>query len=237
MSNVLVKRCLADRFRALSQGTSDSQSDVLPGSFLRPERLQAREWSMSGLLRRRWEAVFVASALELTRPFLAPLYPFRCSGSGEGVRPIPPYVSFFLPFLARSVERNSYTWCAAEAKEESVGTTCGAYWGQIGGTMGTEGDQRRRGQAGQRRQPWFLTVSSCLCAPAAAFVHARARRGAGNGSTGRRTEGRTPSTARFRETIAAEGDESGGLKRSFASSTRGEQAQTRPHHCPCVWTQ
>ena len=64
-------------------------------------------------------AVFVASALELLRPFLSPLYAFSCSGSREGVRPLPPYVSFFLRFLARSVERNRHTMCAAETRKET----------------------------------------------------------------------------------------------------------------------
>ena len=65
-------------------------------------------------------AVFVASALELIRPCLSPLYAFSCSGSREGARPLPPYVSFFLRFLASSVERNRHTSCAAEAREESI---------------------------------------------------------------------------------------------------------------------
>ena len=66
-------------------------------------------------------AVFVASALELIRPFLSPLYAFSCSGSREGARPLPPYVSFFLRFLASSVERGTGTrLCAAEAREESI---------------------------------------------------------------------------------------------------------------------
>ena len=56
-------------------------------------------------------------------------------------------------------------------------------------------------------------------------------RGAGNGSPGRRTEDRTASSARFqrRSRQDAGGDERRGLRRSLASSTRGEQAQTRPH--------
>ena len=49
--------------------------------------------------------VFATSALELLRPFLSPLYAFATSGPRDSVRPVPGYVSFFLRFIAKSVEQ------------------------------------------------------------------------------------------------------------------------------------
>ena len=70
-------------------------------------------------------AVFVASALELIRPFLSPLYAFSCSGSREGARPLPPYVSFFLRFLASSVERNRHVVrCRSKGRVDSTARGC-----------------------------------------------------------------------------------------------------------------
>ena len=52
--------------------------------------------------------VFATSALELLRPFLAPLYAFATSGPRDSVRPVPAYVSLFLRFLAGAVERERH---------------------------------------------------------------------------------------------------------------------------------
>ena len=57
--------------------------------------------------------VFATSALELLRPLLAPLYAFATSGPRDSVRPVPVFVSFFLRFLARAVERERHSKCAA----------------------------------------------------------------------------------------------------------------------------
>ena len=62
--------------------------------------------------------VFATSALELLRPFLSPLYAFASSGLRDSVRPIPAYVAFFLRFLARSVERERHSQCAATLVQE-----------------------------------------------------------------------------------------------------------------------
>ena len=62
--------------------------------------------------------VFATSALELLRPFLAPLYAFATSGPRDSVRPVPAYVSFFLRFSARSVEQERHTQCEADVVHE-----------------------------------------------------------------------------------------------------------------------
>ena len=58
-------------------------------------------------------AVFVASALELMRPFLSPLFAFSCSGPKGEMRTVPSCVASFLLFLA---ER--YSRCSAEVELE-----------------------------------------------------------------------------------------------------------------------
>ena len=62
--------------------------------------------------------VFATSALELLRPFLAPLYASAASGPRDSVRPVPAYVAFFLRFLAGAVERERHSKCAATLVQE-----------------------------------------------------------------------------------------------------------------------
>ena len=62
--------------------------------------------------------MFAASALELLRPFLSPLYAFASSGPRDSVRPIPAYVAFFQRFLAGAVERERHSQCAATLVQE-----------------------------------------------------------------------------------------------------------------------
>ena len=62
--------------------------------------------------------VFATSALGLLRPFLAPLYAFATSGPRDSVRPVPPYVTFFLRFFASAVERERHIQCAATLLQE-----------------------------------------------------------------------------------------------------------------------
>ena len=68
--------------------------------------------------------VFLASALQLIRPFLSPLKSFSCSGPRGGVRPVPTYVSFILHFLGRSAEKEAHTVSAAEMSRWHPGTAC-----------------------------------------------------------------------------------------------------------------
>ena len=74
---------------------------------------------MSGLLRR-WEEASSLPVPSSSSDRSSRLSTLSAARAREGVRPIPPFVSFFLRFLARSVERNRHTWRAAEAREESV---------------------------------------------------------------------------------------------------------------------
>ena len=62
--------------------------------------------------------VFATGALELLRPFLAPLYAFSTSAPRDSVRPVPAYVAFFLRFLAGAVERERHSKCAATLVQE-----------------------------------------------------------------------------------------------------------------------
>ena len=62
--------------------------------------------------------VFAASALELLRPFLTPLYAFTTSTPRDSVRRVPACVAFFLRFLARSVEQERHCQCAATVVHE-----------------------------------------------------------------------------------------------------------------------
>ena len=62
--------------------------------------------------------VFATSALELLRPFLAPLYAFATSGPRDSVSPVPAYVAFLLRFLAGAVERERHSQCAAILLQE-----------------------------------------------------------------------------------------------------------------------
>ena len=64
--------------------------------------------------------VFATSALELLRPFLAPLSlcAFATSGPRDSARPVPLHVAFFLRFLVRAVERERHSQCAATLVQE-----------------------------------------------------------------------------------------------------------------------
>ena len=135
---------------------SVSRSVELPGSSLGPEKQQTRRWCTSGLLRRRWEEQSSWPVPSISSAFLAPLYAFSCSGSREGARPLPPYVSFFLRFLASSVERNRHTSCAAEAREESIAPCVDAQASDdrtgVGGWLPVLGPD---GRPDPQSSPWF----------------------------------------------------------------------------------
>ena len=61
----------------------------------------------------------VAGALEHVRPFLAPLYRFLAIHPRSSVRVIPPYVTFFLRYLARRVEASGHFPCASDLHASS----------------------------------------------------------------------------------------------------------------------
>ena len=69
-------------------------------------------------LARETAAARVIQALELLRPFLAPLYAFATSGPQDSVRPVPAYVAFFLRFLAGAAELERHSQCAAILHQE-----------------------------------------------------------------------------------------------------------------------
>ena len=62
--------------------------------------------------------VFATSDLELLRPFLSPPDAFATPGPRDSVRPAPAYVAFFLKFLAKSVEQERHSQCAATVVQE-----------------------------------------------------------------------------------------------------------------------
>ena len=55
--------------------------------------------------------MYVAGALEHERPFLAPLYRFMTMHPRHSVQSVPPYVSFFLKFLADQVSQCRHYSC------------------------------------------------------------------------------------------------------------------------------
>ena len=66
---------------------------------------------------------FVASALQLIRPFLSPLKSFSFTRPRGGVRSVPTYVSFILHFLVGSAEKEEHTVSAAEMSRCHPGWT------------------------------------------------------------------------------------------------------------------
>ena len=65
--------------------------------------------------------MYVAGALEHERPFLAPLYRFMTMHPRHSVQSVPPYVSFFLSFLADQVSQcRHYTCDVKEFPERSA---------------------------------------------------------------------------------------------------------------------
>ena len=64
--------------------------------------------------------VYATSALELHRPFLAPLCSSTSSSPTDAMRAVPPSVAFFLRLIARSVERERHSQYAATSREEEL---------------------------------------------------------------------------------------------------------------------
>ena len=62
---------------------------------------------------------YVAGALEHVRPFLAPLYRFLAIHPRSSVRVIPPYVTFFLRYVAQQVEAGRHFPCALDLRASS----------------------------------------------------------------------------------------------------------------------
>ena len=100
--------------------------------------------------------VFATSALELLRPFLSPLYAFATSGPRDSVRPVPGYVSFFLRFIAKSVEQGRHSQCAATVVQEERAPRVDAQASDertgVGGWLPTEGPD---GRPDPSRSQWF----------------------------------------------------------------------------------
>ena len=63
--------------------------------------------------------MYVAGALEYERPFLAPLYRFLTIHPRGSIRTVPPYVSYFLQYLAEQVKKSRHIECAVELKPSS----------------------------------------------------------------------------------------------------------------------
>ena len=55
--------------------------------------------------------MFVAGALEQERPFLAPLYKFLTMHPRDAVRPVPPYVSIILRYVAGEISKKRHYKC------------------------------------------------------------------------------------------------------------------------------
>ena len=100
--------------------------------------------------------VFATSALELLHPFLSPLYAFATSGPRDSVRSVPGYVSFFLRFIAKSVEQGRNSQCAATVVQEERARRVDAQASDertgVGGWLPTEGPD---GRPDPSRSQWF----------------------------------------------------------------------------------
>ena len=100
--------------------------------------------------------MFVVGTLELERPFLGPLYRFMSLHPRSSVRRVPPYVRFFLCYLAERVSGSRHYNCAVSLKSTTVAPRVDAQASSertgIGGWFPQRGQDGKIGVRGSR---WF----------------------------------------------------------------------------------
>ena len=93
--------------------------------------------------------MYVASALEFERPFLAPLYKFMNLHTRDSVRRVPSYVTFIFRYLAKQVEECRRSPCASvlrsDAQASGTRTGVGGWWPVVD----------EKGVPDPARSPWF----------------------------------------------------------------------------------